>query len=157
MQVIFKKKKPFQSILLSAKLGRKEDFFLGFYFLFLLPLLWLLRPFRKNRVLKICFPSALLEGCTGCVLFPAQFGALICRSTFFSTAAAAAQPLFQRQTVAFGRVTALAPGTVEPSLVCHCCKKPVTPGSLLPLKLEFGRSLGNLPCFTRWYQMQGTC
>lgn len=110
---------------------------------------------QKSGIKKICLPPALLEGCTSCVQFPAQFGALLHHSTFFSTAAAAYHYFSVKCYIQ--KSTALAAGTEESSLVCCCCKKPVTPGSLLPPKPEFGRSLGNLPWFRRWDQMQGTC
>lgn len=137
----FKKNKgTFKAYYCLLKIRREGQFFLGFYFpFFLLPLLWLLRPFRKKSGNKILLSPSFARGlCKLCSIPLPHLTISVSKSCV------------QRSTV-------LAAGTVESALLCCCCKKPVSPGSLLLPNLELGRSLGSLPSFTRWYQMQDTC
>lgn len=138
IQVIFQKKNKgtFKAYYCLLKIRRVGQFFLGFYFPFFC---CLCVPFRKKSGNKILLSRSFARGlCKLCSIPPPHLTISVSKSCI------------QRSTV-------LAAGIVESALLCCCCKKPVSPGSLLLPNLELGRSLGSLPCFTRWYQMQDTC
>lgn len=138
-----KNKSPFEAYYCLLKTRKEGSFFFRVLFYFSVAFVVVVKTLQQKSGIKICLPPALLEGCTSCVQFPAQFSALLHHSTFFSTAAAAYHYFSVKCYIQ--KSTALAAGTEESSLVCCCCKKPVTPGSLFPPKPEFGGSLGNLP------------
>lgn len=107
------------------KMRREGQFFLGFYFpffFFLLPLLWLLRPFRKKSGSKnLLFPSFARGLCKLCSIPPSYLTISVSKSCI-------------------QRSMALAAGTVEQCTeLCCCCRKP---GSPVPSSCQTWSSAG---------------